>query len=678
MRWVWLTLGALALLLGGPVAAASRPAAGEVPGRIAFDSDRDGTWNVYLANADGSAARQISKAGGYSAAWSPDGSRLAFTDGKAVYVADAEGTNVRRLADGVDQSWSPDGKRLAFMRGWAIYVVNVDGSGLSRLTTPDREDVKTLAALPSWSPDGTRIAYETLDGLFLVGVDGTGGTRLSTWGADPDSDARPRWSPDGSSIAYVAATCCATGGADGYEYRKQTPTLQAIELAGRSVRTIAEDVDDEFAWSPDGTRIAFSRPLSEKDDAPREVFTAPGGGGQAFRVTQSAVGEHSWAPSWSPDGEWLTYLHGRLPARFYSGGTDVALIRADGTGGRQLTQSFPTGGSNMGPAWGAGTVEPQPAGTASPTVEVSARGVTRNSLFWEVAASGSQAAVLSSVSDTPVLWKPGEAVLTRTRATDLESGDFYGLVMAGGYAAWFSTFAHGVVDPVTDVSLVLTSIKTKRSLEIASTESPGHDLSYEDGPRLAGDGPLLVYNPDKSGSLLYRIDTTAKKPKLRLVARRLAVETVDAGRIVGWRGDRSLVTLDAMGHVVGSAAFRRSETTSVRLDGSRLFTTSGDRLSLTSLNGAPKRSWQLVNEGGGAPTLAGVKGDIAVYVSGVAVHVLSLSTGKDVVLALVSQGPGVDVALTRRGLFFAYNSPYTQRPGRLGYLALASLSSLVR
>ena len=78
--------------------------------------------------------------------WSPDGSRIAFTsyrDGNwDIYVMDADGSNQQRLTDNpaVDRmpSWSADGSRIAFVSGrdgnWDIYVMDADGSNQQRLT----------------------------------------------------------------------------------------------------------------------------------------------------------------------------------------------------------------------------------------------------------------------------------------------------------------------------------------------------------------------------------------------------------------------------------------------------------------------------------------------------------------------------------------------------------------
>ena len=60
--------------------------------------------------------------------------------------------------------------------------------------------------------------------------------------------------------------------------------------------------------------------------------------------------------------------------------------------------------------------------------------------------------------------------------------------------------------------------------------------------------------------------------------------------------------------------------------------------------------------------LAGARGDLVVYVSGAAVHVLRLSTRRDSVIRLADPGPTVKLDLTTRGLFYAYNAPHTVAP----------------
>jgi Tol biopolymer transport system component len=132
------------------------------PGKIAFDSTRDGNTEIYVMNADGSEQTRLTNelAIDRDAAFSADGRRIAFVserDGNSeVYVMNADGSGQTRLTNNTaadfQPAFSPDG-RIAFMsdRGlqgdMEIYVMNADGSGLRRLTrNPEWE----LA--PLWSP----------------------------------------------------------------------------------------------------------------------------------------------------------------------------------------------------------------------------------------------------------------------------------------------------------------------------------------------------------------------------------------------------------------------------------------------------------------------------------------------------------------------------------------------
>jgi hypothetical protein len=79
-------------------------------------------------------------------AWSPDGRKIAFVSERdrnyGIYVMNADGSGQRRLTGNADpnagQAWSPDGRKIAFLRPGGrtseLYVMNADGSGQRRLT----------------------------------------------------------------------------------------------------------------------------------------------------------------------------------------------------------------------------------------------------------------------------------------------------------------------------------------------------------------------------------------------------------------------------------------------------------------------------------------------------------------------------------------------------------------
>jgi TolB protein len=105
----------------------------------------------------------------FSPSLSPDGSSIAYVEGmgdwgNSVWVMNADGTDRRQIMGEEGPAirprgpwglqWSPDGTRLALEGPQGIYVVNADGSALTRVAQGEEE------IAPYWSPDGSRIAFQ--------------------------------------------------------------------------------------------------------------------------------------------------------------------------------------------------------------------------------------------------------------------------------------------------------------------------------------------------------------------------------------------------------------------------------------------------------------------------------------------------------------------------------------
>jgi WD40 repeat protein len=203
---------------------------------------------ITVIHADGSAAHSL--ASGYTPAWSPSGTRLAYECGLDICAINADSTGFARLttdaADNRHPTWSPDGTKIAFAATHAgvtdLYVMAANGSGAARVTQG-----VGFVGNPAWSPDGMTIVFDcrvdaSNNDLCSVNTDGTGFARLTT---DPAGDYGAAWKPDGSTLAFATARY----GAD---------EIALLNVAGGTVTRIGAGLPG-FAptWSSDGTQVAL-------------------------------------------------------------------------------------------------------------------------------------------------------------------------------------------------------------------------------------------------------------------------------------------------------------------------------------------------------------------------------------------------------------------------------------
>jgi TolB protein len=239
---------------------------------ILFTSDRDGNWEIYQVQPDGSGLKRLTDHPEVDAdaAWSPDASQIAFRsrrDGSSdIYIMAADGSRIANLiADPVGPddefapAWNPDGRRLA------IYTDRF----------PGRADcsIHQLAWLP-------------------VGGGAENIQLASDAGGSVESFA---WSPDGKSLVYKQ-NC-----------GPQTGNLFVLEVASHRVQQLTQGEYGDFspAWSPDGRTIAFA----SKRDGNYEIYLLEIASGLLKRVTDYP--SRDWYPSWSPDGAQLAFTSDR-------------------------------------------------------------------------------------------------------------------------------------------------------------------------------------------------------------------------------------------------------------------------------------------------------------------------------------------------------------------------------
>jgi Tol biopolymer transport system component len=308
----------------------NQPLTGEVPrtggqlngplqGRILFelwDQNNDNA-DLYAIAPDGTGLTSIlaSSERESTAAWSPDGSMIAFVMGGDVWVANADGTGQRNLTkDGMDRTddeprWSPDGSRILFRsnRGQSIqlWLMNADGSDPVQLTS-----LGGYSGEGSWSPDGSKVTFASdaagsggpcsdLE-LYVLNADGTGARRLTD---NALFDGNPVWSPDGSKIAFMRSAHS--------DYAWDVYVVNA-EGSGEARLTDWEGFDGNPVWSPDGTLIAFASDRDATEGQRNEnrdnanpvagisIYVMNADGSGVTRVTASDIEGQAFPDDWRP------------------------------------------------------------------------------------------------------------------------------------------------------------------------------------------------------------------------------------------------------------------------------------------------------------------------------------------------------------------------------------------
>lgn len=329
---------------------------------IAFQSNRDGHWRIWVIGSNGERPHPLStdEFDEREPSWSPDGKSIAFTSTRTgkfdVWARSLADGSLRQLSFGPGgnsrPSWSPDGSQVAYIsdrpKTSGIYVSDLQGH--EREIAPIRLSAfgPTIApaGVPTWTPDGKDVLFVKFEdaratlmrntNVFLEGED-FHPFRMQ-WLSDREylycADGKiKRRSLDGGAAQEVPFTAsiqvrrpdyhkkiqdlasAAARPVHGVQRAVLSPDGEQIAFTalgalwtmkiGSPPHRLTDDgpyVVIDPAWSPDGQRIAFATDRGGSLD----IWTIEPASGRTTRITRAPGAEIR--PAWSPDGKQLAYI----------------------------------------------------------------------------------------------------------------------------------------------------------------------------------------------------------------------------------------------------------------------------------------------------------------------------------------------------------------------------------
>jgi hypothetical protein len=645
---------------------------GSNPGTILFQSDRSGHVALYAVRPDGVGLSRLPldlPPDGADVYWNRAGTKALViyytgTGSSVAYVFESASHSRRniRLPEPSSISkmpWSPDGRSLVLSTTVGDVVLDVATGKKHRLGDELADDLLT------WSPDGKRLLFSAGRDLYTVSANGGSPTQLMGLGrihprlpSFADEPGELQWSSDGRWISFL------------------DHGLYAVRSDGTGLRLLDHGAE-EAAWSPSAERLVFPSPTG--------LVLVDLGTGRRKQLTRDHLDHDPESLAWSPDGRRILYLRNDLGfGAVQSFHAQLWTVKADGTDERPVTHAFPDDGtiSNASAAWVEASLKGTPAPRLPSVSLAGTRTITTRLPIVGLGAAGTRAAVaqgFGGIGRAPlgpiVVWNP----VRRTRVS---------IAVRGCGSAYDVLLASGRVGYRCDNSG--EGYRVDDSLRLGTTElvrTHGDEFTGSFLGGLVADKGTIAFDVESAGNKArgeFRIHQTrvwkatgAQKAIVRIFSGAATVVSLDGGRIAVLRGGRAVSVL-SLGGGIRTYAFGGERILDAALDGARLVVLQSTRVTVVDLRTSRRAAaWPVRRGFGPAPELEDAQGDLAAYAVGVAVHVLRLSDGREIVIDTPNATEPVFARFVPGGLFYSFNESYDKRPGRLVFVARSQLEHAI-
>ncbi len=231
--------------------------------KIVFSSNRDGNWEIYMMNPDGTRQERLTydRAVDCDPVISPKGDQILFNSNRGgtrdLYLMDVDGRHIRPLfgfseAYRTHPAWSPNGDRIVYSQralgGTNINTASTDGTSVKLIAHLENAH----SGYPTWSPDGTEIAYVVADEIHWASrqirfINLKTHQKQTLFPDDFPRMFNPSWSPVGNRIAFVW-----------FRPAEKRQSLFIVNRDGSYLRRIESFVANDPAWAPFGNELIYT------------------------------------------------------------------------------------------------------------------------------------------------------------------------------------------------------------------------------------------------------------------------------------------------------------------------------------------------------------------------------------------------------------------------------------